>query len=370
MTGFRACCFFLLLLFVTTSAESQSATVTNATPKIANSDCLACHSDFPTSQFDHSTHSVLDCVDCHTGIKEIPHADHLPPPDCNSCHPDETKAYNSSIHGVSRQLGSSAAAECWDCHGSHGILPVNDPASPVYKMNLPFTCGKCHNNPGLTKEYRILYPDAAKQFVDSIHGQALLKMGLIVAPSCDDCHGVHDIKRAWIPRFARSTTPTSPRPAANATSASRKPTTRAFTASCSRPAIQRGPVCTDCHTRARNRQIRRRQQFQRGHQRPTLRQMPSRPPRSITEDTYHGKAMALGKPNRRPGRRRVLRLPRLSRRAAAVRSRARLCPRTNILATCQQCHPSATDRLHRIPAARQSARQGRTIRCCTSCFWP
>ena len=32
--------------------------------------------------------------------------------------------------------------------------------------------------------------------MDSIHGNALLKMGLIVAPSCDDCHGVHNIKRA------------------------------------------------------------------------------------------------------------------------------------------------------------------------------
>jgi hypothetical protein len=32
--------------------------------------------------------------------------------------------------------------------------------------------------------------------MDSIHGKALLKMGLIVAPSCNDCHGVHDIKRS------------------------------------------------------------------------------------------------------------------------------------------------------------------------------
>ena len=32
--------------------------------------------------------------------------------------------------------------------------------------------------------------------MESIHGRALLKIGLIVAPSCDDCHGVHNIKRA------------------------------------------------------------------------------------------------------------------------------------------------------------------------------
>ena len=40
------------------------------------------------------------------------------------------------------------------------------------------------------------HPEAAAQYMDSIHGQALLKMGLIVAPSCNDCHGVHGIKRA------------------------------------------------------------------------------------------------------------------------------------------------------------------------------
>ena len=38
-------------------------------------------------------------------------------------------------------------------------------------------------------------PEAASQYMDSIHGRALLKMGLIVAPSCNDCHGVHNIKR-------------------------------------------------------------------------------------------------------------------------------------------------------------------------------
>jgi hypothetical protein len=39
------------------------------------------------------------------------------------------------------------------------------------------------------------YPQAADHYLDSIHGRALLKMGFIVAPSCNDCHGVHDIKR-------------------------------------------------------------------------------------------------------------------------------------------------------------------------------
>ena len=69
-------------------------------------------------------------------------------------------------------------------------------------MNLPATCAKCHSNTNLTKEYQIEFPEAANQYMDSIHGTALLKMGLIVAPSCNDCHGAHKIKRSRGPRFA------------------------------------------------------------------------------------------------------------------------------------------------------------------------
>jgi hypothetical protein len=41
--------------------------------------------------------------------------------------------YATSIHGMSHAMGASGAAQCWDCHGSHEILPVKDPASPVFK---------------------------------------------------------------------------------------------------------------------------------------------------------------------------------------------------------------------------------------------
>ena len=74
--------------------------------------------------------------------------------------------------------------------------PVKHIDSPVFKLNLPQTCAKCHSNQKLTAEYRIGNSHAAANYLDSIHGQALLKMGLIVAPSCNDCHGVHDIKRS------------------------------------------------------------------------------------------------------------------------------------------------------------------------------
>ncbi len=168
------CLVAVLLPLVGFNAGAAEAEPAAAPETIANSDCLDCHLEpdqvrtvngkevpmpvFPTNTFDLSVHAILDCVDCHAGIKELVHASNLPPPICAECHEDEAKAYATSIHGVSHKLGASGAANCWDCHGSHDILPVNNPASPVFKLNLPRTCAKCHSNPGLTKEYEMKYP--------------------------------------------------------------------------------------------------------------------------------------------------------------------------------------------------------------------
>ena len=58
------------------------------------------------------------------------------------------KDYATSIHGVSHTLGASGAASCWDCHGSHDMLPVKNAESPVFKLNLPQTCANATATPG------------------------------------------------------------------------------------------------------------------------------------------------------------------------------------------------------------------------------
>jgi cytochrome b subunit of formate dehydrogenase len=329
-----------------------------AVDKFSNTDCLDCHLDsattrkvagktvaliFPTNSFQKSVHDKLDCVDCHTGIKDLVHPSKLPPPNCVGCHDAKpnheqtTKAYAASIHGVSHTLGASGAASCWSCHGSHDMLPVKHPDSPVFKLNLPRTCAACHSNPGLTKEYQMKYPEAASQYMDSIHGRALLKMGLIVAPSCNDCHGVHDIKRA-VDRD-------SPINAANVAKTCGKchvKIEQTYNQSVHGQLMaknhKQGPVCTDCHTahevetpKNGHFKIMSDQRCGKCHQ------------DRLTHyrDTYHGKAMALGKPNVASdvaacydchGHHDVL---------PPSNPESRLS-KTNILATCQQCHPTAT----------------------------
>jgi cytochrome b subunit of formate dehydrogenase len=66
-------------------------------------------------------------------------------------------------------------------------LPVRDPNSPVFHGNQVKTCGACHE-------------DLEKTFLDSVHGKALTKMGLVVGPVCADCHGAHGIYRKIEPR--------------------------------------------------------------------------------------------------------------------------------------------------------------------------
>lgn len=332
-------------------ALAQERTRTNAPEKIANKDCLECHLDsnltrvvngkteslvFPTKAFAHSVHADLSCVDCHSGIKQLAHGTPLPPPDCALCHEEEAKAYTTSIHGLSHLLGPSGAAECWDCHGSHDILPVNNPASPVFKMNLPFTCAKCHSNPGLTKEYEILHPNAAKEYVDSIHGQALIKMGLIVAPSCDDCHGVHDIKRN-VDRDSPINHANIAKTCGKCHLGIEETYDQSIHGRLLAKGDRRAPVCTDCHTT---------------HQivNPAVTNF-----KAVMDDrcgkchpvhyqyyrgTYHGQAMALGRPNVAPKVAACYDCHGYHDILPPSDPHSRLS-KTHILATCRQCHLGA-----------------------------
>lgn len=90
------------------------------------------------------------CSDCHK-----PHAVQDPTGDvarltitksCGSCHKDMLRTYTETYHGQINALGYANTAKCFDCHGSHGIQRVGDPASSVHRKNRLETCQKCHIN--------------------------------------------------------------------------------------------------------------------------------------------------------------------------------------------------------------------------------
>jgi predicted CXXCH cytochrome family protein len=164
----------------------------------AQTDCLACHSDQSLQDaaghsvavdgktFADSIHGSLKCNNCHTNIKEYPHPEQVAKVECKSCHADEAQGLAGSVHADSKDH------PCTSCHGNaHTIFPKADSRSAVYPLNVPKTCGNCHSNEGMAKKHGLasVYP----LYVDSIHGFALSKEGLLVAANCQSCHGSHHI---------------------------------------------------------------------------------------------------------------------------------------------------------------------------------
>jgi cytochrome b subunit of formate dehydrogenase len=63
---------------------------------------------------------------------------------CGRCHEEQAETYFDTFHGKVSRLGGQAAAKCYDCHGTHNILPTTDPESTLSRNNVVATCGKCH----------------------------------------------------------------------------------------------------------------------------------------------------------------------------------------------------------------------------------
>jgi uncharacterized protein with PIN domain len=81
------------------------------------------------------------------------------------------------------------------CHGKHDIRSPKDPASPVAPLNVPFTCGKCHKEGTAVMRQRNIHADhILENYSESIHGEGLLKKGLVVAANCSSCHTAHNIR--------------------------------------------------------------------------------------------------------------------------------------------------------------------------------
>ena len=180
--------------------------------------CAQCHAD-QQQKYEQGIHArglkagfgqAARCIDCHGGSHEI-----LPASDpqskvsranisktCATCHGKSSVMQNTgistqpvisfeeSVHGKAIEAGSQKAADCADCHGAHDILQANNPASPIFKTNVPLTCAKCHDG-------------EEKEFTNSIHGKALFA-GNMHAPACTDCHGIHTIKKPEDPNSSVS----------------------------------------------------------------------------------------------------------------------------------------------------------------------
>jgi cytochrome b subunit of formate dehydrogenase len=89
-----------------------------------------------------------ECSDCHTShdvVISTQDKSSLEVIDgCGNCHLSSAKTYYESYHGKAALLGSEETAKCFDCHGSHEIVPLSFETSPVSKSNVQETCAGCH----------------------------------------------------------------------------------------------------------------------------------------------------------------------------------------------------------------------------------
>jgi cytochrome b subunit of formate dehydrogenase len=118
--------------------------------------CGTCHADalemYKTSvhgrEWASGNTEAAICADCHSrhGVGEVgdESARVEITQNCGNCHHDSYETYRHTYHGKVTQLGYGKTAKCYDCHGSHEIQRVEDPASRMHVDNRLETCQTCH----------------------------------------------------------------------------------------------------------------------------------------------------------------------------------------------------------------------------------
>ncbi len=133
--------------------------------------CNSCHS-YAADEFDGSVHQTAlvngvenapNCADCHTNhyVKNVNDTSGPEPfyaageKVCGTCHEDAYESYSDYYHGRAYKAGYEGAPACWDCHGSHAGVAIDDPNSPVAPENLAKSCESCHETAaeGIAEEY-------------------------------------------------------------------------------------------------------------------------------------------------------------------------------------------------------------------------
>ncbi len=181
----------------------------------ANDDCLACHDVeelavlrdgrqvslfVDPERYDASVHAKVDCVACHldlSGVEEFPHARGLGRVSCTECHDDDdgpVQAWRDDVHGQHAAAGDARAPLCQDCHGSHEIRRLADPASVTSPFRIASMCNRCHaEGRPVERSFELASEALRARTLDRIHGDSLHAKGLKVAADCTSCHGAHGV---------------------------------------------------------------------------------------------------------------------------------------------------------------------------------
>lgn len=225
---FFVTCLFAFSASVQAEAEESES---NATPvqisnKLDNASCLKCHNGSKEIKvtgtgdemralhaikklpFSRSVHADLQCVSCHTGIKDGSKAHKLEAKTvgCVECHTtlwntakkenlteeksrlgivvQNIEAYKKTFHALkNKDDPTHVNASCDDCHDTHtfNVPPRGSAARTAWHLTIPVTCGeKCHT-------------DELEEYATSVHGKKVITEHNPKAAVCTDCHTSHSI---------------------------------------------------------------------------------------------------------------------------------------------------------------------------------
>jgi hypothetical protein len=180
--------------------------------------CMACHGrpdqvqTFPNGDtisisvdpevYAQSKHANLACTTCHTNISTYPHPENPANSareytlqyqnSCNQCHPGQAAETKDSAHANLPPEHQDNAPTCADCHDPHAQPDVvtddqGDPV-PAERGRIAEICSACHAS-------------IVEEFKQSVHGQALVEEANPDVPACNDCHGIHNIESSRTVEF-------------------------------------------------------------------------------------------------------------------------------------------------------------------------
>lgn len=208
-----------LALFRQPAAIVQAAQFDAAVPQANdNAECLDCHSTLEGvhtfangdtialrvagETYSQGVHASVACQVCHTNLVAYPHPANpaqsareytLQYADtCKQCHPGQAEQVLDSAHTRLAEQGNPNTPVCADCHDPHAQAKIEkdangDPAA-AENVKIASTCEKCHA--GIVGEYK-----------ESVHGQGVFGENNPDVPACHDCHGIHNIATARSDEF-------------------------------------------------------------------------------------------------------------------------------------------------------------------------
>jgi hypothetical protein len=192
--------FTSLGIYLFVAQPVQAAPAAQETEKY----CLNCHNNpelkmtLPSGEtlslyvspetLSQSVHSPLgiECEACHTNITIYPHPANTYQTSrefsrayYQACQKCHPTNYEKTQDSMHAQVAADGNLNAPVCTDCHGAHDVHAPDQP--RAHISETCGKCHT-------------EILATYTGSVHGAALLQENNPDVPVCTDCHGVHNIQ--------------------------------------------------------------------------------------------------------------------------------------------------------------------------------